>query len=265
MARAQGINAVMAAAIETAYGQSPASGFKRLPFVSSALGEEQPLIEDDQLGFGREGLDPTYDAITNDGDLVVPVDTRAIGFWLRALFGPPATSGSTGAYTHVFTSGAASLPSVSVEIGNPEVPSFSMNYGLALNQLRIALSRTGMLNATLSMIGQGETDPTNSSAAGTLSALQGPRFAQATGSITMDGATLAEVVSADFAYSNAFEKVEVIRADGRIGGVDPGKVMTSGTLTTRFANRTLLDKARAKTPVALELGWVNGAASLKFA
>lgn len=265
MARALGINAVMAAAFETTYGQSPASGFKKLPFVSSALGEEQPLIEDDQLGFGREGLDPTYDVITNDGDIVVPVDTRAIGFWLRAAFGAPATSGTTGAYTHVFTSGSAALPSVSAETGLPEVPSYSMNYGLALNQIRIALARSGMLNATLSMIGQGETDPTNASAAGTVAALQGPRFAQATGSIKLDGVTLAEVVSADFAYSNSLEKVEVIRSDGRIGGVDPGKVMTTGTLTTRFANRTLLDKARGKTPVALELGWVNGDASLTFA
>ena len=79
MGRPLGINAVMSAAVEPAYGQTPAGGFFKLPFVGHSLGEEQPLIEDDQLGFGREGLDPVYDVIINDGDLTVPVALRGIG------------------------------------------------------------------------------------------------------------------------------------------------------------------------------------------
>jgi hypothetical protein len=34
----------MAAAFETTYGVPPTSGFRKLPFVSSNLGEEQGLI-----------------------------------------------------------------------------------------------------------------------------------------------------------------------------------------------------------------------------
>jgi hypothetical protein len=172
MGYGQGINAVCNGVFESSYGTTPASGFKKLPFVSSTLGEERPLIEDDQLGFGREGLDPSYDVATNDGDIVVPVDQAAIGFWLRAMFGAPATTGS-GPYTHVFQSGAASLPSMSLEIGNPDVPSFSTHYGAVANQMRIALARSGMLNASISLMCQGETAEDASSAAGTPTALTG--------------------------------------------------------------------------------------------
>ena len=266
MGRPLGINAVMAAAIETSYGQTPAANFFKLPFVSHGLGEEQPLLEDDQLGFGREGLDPTYDVITNDGDVVVPVDLRGIGFWLRQTFGAPTTAeGAAGKFAHSFASGAPVLPSTSIEFGNPDMPIFSTNYGVAVNQLKIGLARSGMLNASLSMIAQGETDPADLSAAGALTPLQGPRFAQATGSITIDGAPAASIVSADLGYSNNLDKVEVIREDGRIGGVDPGVSKASGTINTRFTDRALYNKARGKTPVELTFGWkMEGGYSLLF-
>lgn len=260
----QGINAVCSGVFETTYGLSPASGYRRLAFVSHTLGEERPLIEDDQLGFGREGLDPILDVASNDGDIVVPVDQAAIGFWLRAMFGAPSTSGS-GPYTHVFQSGAAALPSMSLEIGSPDVPSFSTHYGAVANQMRIALARSGMLNATIGLMCQGETAEAASSSAGTTTALTGSRFAQATGSIKRGASALGAVVSAELAISNGLDKVEVIRPDGRIEGVVPGVLAVTLTLRTRFNSLQLFNDATNGTPIALEVGWEAGANSLKFA
>lgn len=260
-----GINAVLHAVAESAYGTTPANGFKKLPFISHSLGEERPLIEDDQLGFGREGLDPSYDVATNDGDIVVPVDITAIGFWLKGLFGAPTTTGA-GPYTHGFVSGAAVLPSHSIEIGNPDVPAFSVHYGAMVNQLRIGMARSGMLNATVSLIAQGESAQTSSSVAGTPTAQQGARFAQATGIIKRDGTALGNIVSADLSISNGLDKVEVIRRDGRIEGAVPGVVQAALRITARFNSLDLLNAATDGTPVNLdEIGWVNGANSLKFA
>jgi hypothetical protein len=265
--RPQGINALMSAASEGAatYGQVPATGFFRLPFVSHALGEEQPLIEDDQLGFGREGLDPVYDVITNDGDLVVPVDLRGFGFWLRQTFGAPTTTATGGKFSHVFKSGTASLPSTSIEISQPEGPSHSVHYGAVVNTLNIPMQRTGMLNATLAMIAQGETDASAVSVAGTPTVLRGPRFAQATGSIKVDGEVAGDIVSAGITYSNQLDKVEVIREDGRIGGVDPGKVMSNGQLVVRGARGPLASKGRGKVPAEISFGWTQTDGSLIFA
>lgn len=264
MGFAMGINAVMHAVDEVTYGVTPASGFKKLPFVSSSMGEERPLIEDDQLGFGREGLDPAYDVATNDGDIVVPVDLEAIGFWLKGFFGAASVTG-TGPYTHLFQSGAAALPSRSIEVGNPDVPSFSVHYGAVVNQLRIAMARSGMLNCTVSLIAQGETAPVSTSVAGTPTAQQGARFAHATGVIKRDGVALGNIVSADLSLSNSFEKVEVIRPDGRIGGVVPGIVQAQLRMTARFNSLDLLTAATDGTPIYLsEVGWDRGNSGLKF-
>lgn len=265
MGRPLGINMVMNAVAETSYGLTPAATFFKLPLVSHSMGEEQGLIEDDQLGFGREGLDPTYDVVNNDGDIVIPVELRAIGFWLRQTFGPPTTTGPVnGKYTHVFTSGAASLPSTSIEMGNPDEPAWSTNYGAVVNSIKISMTRSGQLNATLSLIAQGETDPVNASIAGVTTLLRGPRFAQATGNITIEGGVAADIVSADISYSNGLDKVEVIRSDGRIAGVDPGKGMTNGSLTARGPRGTLFAKARAKLPAAISFGWTQDGGSLLF-
>ena len=79
MARAQGARALMALAFETTYGTPPASGFTRMPFASASLGAEQPLLNSELLGYGRDPLAPIKDAVTADGDVVVPLDAEGLG------------------------------------------------------------------------------------------------------------------------------------------------------------------------------------------
>ena len=56
MARAQGARAQMALAYETVYGTPPATGFRLMPFARATLGSEQPLLESELLGYGRDPL-----------------------------------------------------------------------------------------------------------------------------------------------------------------------------------------------------------------
>ncbi len=58
MARAHGARAQMALAFETVYGTAPASGYRTVPFASTTLGSEQPLIASELLGQGRDPLAP---------------------------------------------------------------------------------------------------------------------------------------------------------------------------------------------------------------
>jgi hypothetical protein len=101
MARAQGARSQLAAAFETTYGTPPISGYKQMPFASASLGAEQPLLSSELLGYGRDPLAPIKDAVTADGDVVVPIDAEAFGFWLKAAFGAPTTTGTTNK-THTF-------------------------------------------------------------------------------------------------------------------------------------------------------------------
>lgn len=53
MARAQGARAQMALGFETVYGTPPAGGFTRMPFASTSLGSEQPLLNSELLGYPK--------------------------------------------------------------------------------------------------------------------------------------------------------------------------------------------------------------------
>ncbi len=139
MARAQGARSLMAAAFETTYGTPPqpdqnGGGYMQMPFACTSLGAEQPLLGSELLGYGRDPLAPIKDAVTADGDVVVPIDAEAFGFWLKTAFGDPVTTG-TGPYTHTFVSGSWTLPSMSIETAMPEVPRFAMYSGCVLDQL----------------------------------------------------------------------------------------------------------------------------------
>ncbi len=254
MARAQGARAQMALAFETTYGTPPVGGFTRMPFASTSLGAEQPLLNSELLGYGRDPLAPIKDAVTADGDVVVPLDAEAFGFWLKAGFGDPTTTG-TGPWTHEFQSGAWTLPSMSIETGMPEIPRYAMYSGCVLDQITWQMQRSGLLTATARLVAQGETVATTTSA-GTPADIALKRFGHFNGAITRNGSALGNVVSADITYANNLDRIETIRSDGRIDGADPSIAALTGSIEVRFADQTLVTQAISGDPCALEFAWV---------
>ena len=228
MARAQGARAQMALAYETVYGTPPVSGFRLMPFARATLGSEQPLLESELLGYGRDPLAPIKDAVTADGEVVIPIDVKAFGFWLKAAFGQPTTSGTT-PKTHTFQSGNWTLPTMAIETAMPEVPRFAMYSGCVLDQLTWQMQRSGLLTATARLVAQGETIAA-ATAAGTPTALGLQRFGHFNGTVKRNGSALGNVVSAEITYSNNLDRIETIRGDGRIDGVDPAMAALAGRM-----------------------------------
>ena len=261
MARAIGARAQMALAFETVYGTPPGSGYTRMPFASATLGADQPLIDNELLGYGRDPLPPIKDALSADGDVVVAIDARAFGFWLKGAFGQPeSTEGEDGSgdpngeFTHVFESGSWNLPSMAIEVGMPEVPLFSMYPGCRVDQLSFTMQRSGQLQATARLIPQGEV--TNAAAqTGTLSDVVLRRFGHFNGAISRNGVALGNVVTAEVTYGNNLDRIETIRSDGLIDGADPGMAMMTGRIAVRFADTTLLQQAIDGVASELEFGW----------
>ncbi|EDM72255.1 hypothetical protein RAZWK3B_08396 [Roseobacter sp. AzwK-3b] len=242
MARAQGARAQMALAFETSYGTPPASGFTKMPFASTTLGAEQPLQTSELLGYGRDPQAPIKDAVTADGNVVVPIDAEAFGFWLKAAFGAPTTTGAEAPYTHEFRSGNWALPSFSLETGMPEVPRYAMYAGCMVDSLSWQMARSGLLTATVSVVAQGE-EVVTVSAAGVPAPVALQRFGHFNGTITRDGANIGNVVSADITYANTLDRIETIRADGKIDGADPSIAALTGNVVVRFADQTLVQQA----------------------
>jgi len=259
MSRAQGARSQMALAFESTYGMPPVGGFTKMPFASATLGAEQPLLDSELLGYGRDPLPPVKDAVTSDGDVVVPIDAEAFGFWLKAAFGAPTTTG-TGPWTHEFQSGSWTLPSMSIETGMPEVPRYAMYSGCVLDQLSWQIQRSGLLTATARLVAQGETVGTTTSAFGAPAspptALELKRFGHFNGAIKRNGVDLGNVVSAEITYTNNLDRIETIRSDGRIDGADPSIAALTGRIEVRFADQTLVTQAINGDPCEMEFAYV---------
>ena len=254
MARAMGARAQMLMAYEATYGTAPATGFFKMPFARSTLGTEQPLLNSELLGYGRDPLPPVLDAITSDGNVVVPIDTEAFGFWLKGAFGAPTTTGTT-PRTHTFQTGSWTLPSMAIEVGMPDVPRFAMFTGCMVDQLSWSMARSGLLTSEVRLVAQG-SNVVAASAAGTpteFASLQ--RFGHFNGSVKRDGAVLGNVTAAEVTYKNNLDRIETIRADGKIDGADPTMGELTGTIDVRFADTVLEQQAINGLPCSLELGW----------
>ena len=254
MARAQGARAQMALAFETSYGTPPASGFIRMPFASTTLGAEQPQQSSELLGYGRDPQAPIKDAVTADGDVVVPIDAEGFGVWLKAAFGAPMTTGAEAPFTHEFQSGSWVLSSMSIETGMPEVPRYAMYAGCMVDSLSWQMARSGLLTATVSLVAQGEEIATSTSA-GTPESIALHRFGHFNGAVTRDGTSIGNVVSADINYANNLDRIETIRADGKIDGADPSIAALTGNVVVRFADQTLVQQAINGEACALEFSY----------
>lgn len=264
MARQQGAKATMAAVFESTYGTSPASGYTYLPFTSFGLAAGQPLLDDDILGLGRDPQAPIKDALNADGSIGIPLDVEALGYWLKLLFGAPVTTGTT-PKVHTFNSGGWTLPSMSIEKQLPDVPTFQMYGGVMADKLNIKLARSGLLGASIDLVAQGESIAA-STAAGTPTALALlTRLGHFTASIKRDTVALANIEAAEINYMNNLDRIETIRSDGKIDGLDPSKATMNGSIVARFADTTMQTQAINGTACELEFLWtVSANASLKI-
>ena len=255
MARAYGWNAKLLIAEEKEYGVLPDTNYRQVPFISSSLDSEQGLISSNVLGLGRDPTQPFQDVINVDGDMVVPVDMRNIGLWLKAIFGIPTTSETEdGAYSHDFESGKTSIPSYSIEVGLPEIPQFIRFMGVRANSIAFNFQRSGEAQVTVNLLAQGETGATSTITTDP-EVFNYTRVSQFQGYIKSGGELLANITSASVTYSNNLEKIETIRSDGKVEAIDLGVASLSGSISAKYADNILLDKARSGTPVDIELGY----------
>jgi hypothetical protein len=173
---------------------------------------------------------------------------------LKAAFGAPTTTGAEAPYSHEFRSGNWSLPSFSIETGMPEVPRFAMYSGCMVDSLSWQMARSGLLTATASIVAQGETIGTTT-VAGTPANITLKRFGHFNGAITRNGTNIGNVVSADINYANNLDRIETIRADGKIDGADPSIAALTGNVVVRFADQTLVGQAINGEACALEFSY----------
>jgi len=233
--------------------QLASSEFKQIVIKSCSLDGSQSLIENDDLGMGRESLAPTMGRKSVAGDIKVPVDLRNMGIWLTGLLGSAVTTEATGVYTHVFSSGKSILPSFTVEKSFKEVADFSIFNGCKIGNMDFDFQADGNAAVSMGLTGQGEEN-SDISVQPTPAKLVYKPFSNAQGFVNIDGAEV-EIMSASLSLNNNLSPIETIRSDNKIGGIETGMFNATGSVSVKFTNKDLLNKAIAGTPVSMSLGF----------
>lgn len=252
MARAQGWKTQMRMAFESTFAQPPSDGYVRMPYRTADIGATQEFSDDPVMGLGREAQEPSRDALEQSGTVSVPLDTRAIGYWLKLLLGAPSTSGS-GPYTHTFDTSAEDLPSASIEMAY-SAGRILQHLGNMANTLSLTLERSGFVRADIGLTGSTENKLTSSAATSTTEHAFN-RFNQTHGLLKRDGTTFADITQASLEYGNGLDPAPTVGDGGVIGAIDEGLITVTGSIRARFSGWDLYDLAANNESFELKMGW----------
>lgn len=264
MSRARGYKSHLALAYETAYGQTPASptGYN-MPFNQAKLAIKQNLIDSATIRSRRDQVQPTAGNADVSGSIVVPIDQIGFGFWLRAMFGNPATSGSGDPYTHIFKV-TESQPSLVLEQQYTDIPACEMFNGCKVNKFSFTYGGDNELTANLDIIGAKRTVSSEPFAA-TLNDIPILKFNNFQGTIEEGGSPLAIVteasLNADFGLDG---NTYTIGGGGYRTELPEGILQVSGNIKAFFEDTVLLNKAINNTESSLKFKFASGVHSLEF-
>lgn len=252
---ALGTDTRLAGATEATYGVAPVGAglYRMLPFSSLTVGGSRTLQEVILLDGTRRASNPTYGAPNVTGEVVIAQDVRTLGWWLTRLMGDPTTTG-TGPYVHAFLSETVDLPSVTLEVGHPQIatPQFDVLSGCRLGGLSFQTSRDAPGLATIPIVGKRST--VAASAINTSPTLfVATLFKTARADLKIGATVVANVSSVTMDYSLNLDINEGLADDGEVEGVEPTRPSLTGTLSSRLGSGTGGLRPHVLTDGAFEL------------
>jgi hypothetical protein len=207
---------------------------------------------------GRRDPDMPFDGnVETSGDLVVPVDVRSFGYWLKLLFGDPTTTGSGAAYTHVFTP-ADESPSAVLQCSYGTTPAtFGHFPGCKVSSLQLTAGGDEELTATLSMVGKMATfDTMNYDTGEDAEAVVLKRLSNFQASLKKDNQTFAVCTGFDITIDNGLDTdTRTLGTAGELYDIPEGIMSVTGNVTCLFTSLALLNDAKASTEMSLELSF----------
>lgn len=245
------------------YGTPASTGYRRCFYYSAGLRESAPLESDPVIGAGRHNSRDSEEGVTglseHGGQLVLPMCLNQIGDWLKLVFGAPATTGSTN-FTHVFSSGANTLPTRTIEL-RPIASDFRQHVGCAASGLSVqAQDQGGIQRVTLDLLGFGE-NLLGSSAAGSVTAARAYDPMKATGgAVLLGGTQIGVLMAANFAYQTGLTQDRYVDGSAKFGAAVLSEEATlTGELRVRYTGSTYDANAVAETDQTLEFSFSRGA------
>lgn len=244
-----------------AFGTAAAAGYI-LPINTFDVRSTRALNKVNTLQASRNPLEPFAGNLSVAGNIVVPVDSMAMAYWLIGMFGLPVTTGA-GPYEHEFKI-PSSQRSLTFETAFTDLATakYQQFVGNKLTSFGITAGGDGELVASMGVMGRSDSLASSSfhAAAGSITLARVNNFQAA---VTEGGSSLANATELTINLGFPIDAYHVIGGGGLVGSLAEQKVEVSGNIKTLFETTALLDKALAGTESGLKLT-VTGSASSIF-
>lgn len=267
MAQARGYKSQVVIDFETAFGTDPASpNGLGMPINSWDVKASRALNSAQTLTGTRNPVQPFQGNVSVEGNAVVPVDLIAFGYWLRAMFGAPTTTGASAPYTHKFKIGDTQ-PSLVVEKAFDFGPaqSYIKQNGVKVASMEITFGGDGELVANLSIVGAKEAQPSETEYDATVTVVSMNRVNNFQAAITEGGSAIATITDLTLRVDFGLDtENRVIGGGGVLGDIPEGMVSVSGSLAALYTDNTLLAKGYGVTESSLAVTLTSSTHSLKL-
>ena len=204
MAQQKGVTVDILVGFESTFKTVAAAGFV-LPVNSFGLKASQALNKAQTLTGTRNPVQPFAGNRDVAGPIVIPADSVAMWYWLKAMFGDPVTTG-LGPYVHEFKIGDT-MPSVSIEAAFEDLSTskYVRYLGCKIAGWSMTVGGDGELTSTLDVVGASDSiESAAFDAAPTTVTLSRVENFQA--SLTEGGATLSNASEVSFAVDFGLDR-----------------------------------------------------------
>lgn len=255
MTVARGYKAATVIDFESKYNTTPAvkAGFK-LPINKNELENKQTLIDSETITGTRNTVQSSLGRKSVDGNITIPADYKAIGVWLKALFGAPTTSGSAVPYTHKFKI-SDNQPSFLVEKAFPDTGKYIVYSGCKINTAQFAFGEDNEMVVELAIMGAARTIASAAYNAAATEIKKLP-ISQNHTYVKIGGTESKIVKSGDFTLDGGLDGDQYVVGGGGVrGDIPEGLFKATGNITALFTDTAMMALADAGTKTSLEIGF----------
>jgi len=267
MAQGKGYKSYIVMDWEDTYGTSPSSATGvKIPFNTCDLKVSQPNQRANTITGNRSSTKPFRGNKDVAGTIVVPVDTQAIGIWLKALLGAPSTTGSVSPYTHSFYEKDI-LSSFLLDVAHPDLTLYYLYNGLKVNTFAMTVGGDGELIATIGVSGSKETKGASAydgTPSEDFSGMLPGRFEVFECALKEAGSSISYLTEISLDINNNLAPAYCIGDAGIKSSLVEGIIGLTGSITGLFQDDALLLKGRNQTETSLTVTFTQGTYSLEI-
>ncbi|MCU0589863.1 MAG: phage tail tube protein [Desulfobacterales bacterium] len=245
---------------ESVFGTAPAAGFQ-VQVNSFGLKAQRAINAAATLTANRSPTQPFAGNKSVRGPIVIPVDSLALPYWLKAMFGAPVTTGA-GPYVHEFKIGAT-MPSITLEVPFTDLATDKYSRFVGCKIASFAIETGGDGELVLSLDVAGANHSFENAAFCTPTAVALARLQNFQAAVTEGGSSLTNAKLVGFNVDFGLDLSQyTIGAGGVLGSIPEGIVGISGRVRTLFEDTTLLAKGAALTESGVKATWTGSASSI---